>query len=335
MSVDLSSSYLGLPLRSPLVASAGPLTGEVDSLKRLNDAGVGAVVLPSLFEEQIEHDADELEQLVEVYSNRDAEGLSPFPSFDAYDAGPTEYLEKIELARSAVDVPVIASLNGQRVRGWARFARHLEDAGADAIELNVYRVISDPMLSASDVEQQYADLVAAVCNVVSIPVAVKIGAHFTALPNFAKQLEAAGAEGLVLFNRFLHPDIDLESLAVQPHLTLSHSGESLQVVRWIAILRDLLQMSLAATSGVHTAADAVKLLLVGADVTMMTSALLRRGPSYAEAIRNDLEAWLESHEYLSVNQMRGSMSMGNVDDPAGFERANYMQALISYSSESS
>ena len=331
MSVDLSTNYLGLKLRSPLVASAGPLTGEVDSLRALGDAGASAVVLPSLFQEQIEHESTQLQSLAEFQADVSAEGLSYLPALDDYNTGPDEYLQLIRDAKEAVAVPVIASLNGTHLHGWTQYARKLEEAGADAIELNVYRVVTDESHSATQVEDEYAELVAAVCQTVTVPTAVKLGPQFTALPSFAKRLEGSGAAGLVLFNRFLYPDIDLEELTVNPRLALSTSSESLAVIRWIAILRDIVKLSLAATSGVHNVEDAIKLLLVGADVTMMTSALLRRGPRYVQKMTDDLASWLESHDYDSVEQLRGSMTTNKSTDGSSFARANYMQALLSYS----
>ena len=331
MSVDISSDYLGLRLRSPLVASAGPLTRDIEKLRLLSEAGVGAVVLPSLFEEQFEDKAIQWERQTQYESDSFAENPSRQPNIDSYNSGPEEYLGLIETAKKVVDVPVIANLNGQRLSGWARYAQSLERAGADAIELNVYRVVTDPGEAPGLVEDEYVDLVLAVSDAVSIPVSVKLGSQFTALPHFAQRLQEAGASGLVLFNRFLYPSIDLEEMRVTPHLTLSQPSEALQVIRWIAILRDCVDLSLAATSGVHTSSDVLKMLLVGADVVMMTSALLKFGPKYMQTVTDELTAWLKSKGYESVSQLRGSMSLKNAPDPAGFERANYMQALMSYS----
>lgn len=330
MSVDLSTSYLGLSLRSPLVASAGPLTGDIDSIRALVDAGASAIVLPSLFEEQLEHDATQLYGLADFQSDVSAEGVSYLPALEDYNTGPGDYLDLIRSAKAAVDVPVIASLNGTRLSGWTQYAQSLERAGADAVELNVYRVVADEAHTAAQVEDEYVELVTAVCQTVSVPVAVKLGAQFTALPSFAKRLEGCGAAGLVLFNRFLYPEIDLEELTVNPHLALSTSNESLSVVRWIAILRDVVQVSLAGTSGVHKASDAIKLLLVGADVTMMTSALLRHGAQHLLKVTQDLGHWLESHDYESVDQLKGSMTVSNARDGGSFTRANYVRALTSY-----
>lgn len=335
MTVDLSTRYLGLELRNPLiVAAAGPLTGNLDMLGRLEAAGASAVVLPSLFEEQIEHEETELSQLYEYHTESFAESLTYFPELDSCNTGPDRYLRHVEDAKQQLRIPVIGSLNGSSQGGWVRFARLIQDAGADALELNIYFVPTDAHMSAADVEQQYVDLAASVRESVSIPLAVKIGPFFSALPHFARRLIDAGVEGLVLFNRFLEPDIDLETLAVTPDLVLSHRHESRLALRWIALLRDQLTVSLAATGGVHRWDDVAKLLLVGADATQMAAALLRNGPNHLAAVIDRLRDWLEENEYASVEQMKGSMSRGNCPDPSTLERANYMQALISYTDRS-
>jgi dihydroorotate dehydrogenase (fumarate) len=334
MRVDLTTHYLGLTLRNPVVASACPLTGELDSLLRLEHAGVGAVVLPSLFEEQIEHEEMELHRVREFGAESFAEALSYFPELEDYNTGPESYLELIESAKKQCTVPVIASLNGTSKGGWVRYAREIEQAGADALELNVYFLATDPDATADQVESQYLDLVSAVRETVSVPLAVKIGPYFSSLPNMARRLVAAGAAGLVLFNRFMQPDIDLERLAVDPQVELSTAVEMRLPLRWIAILRPQLSVSLAATTGVHTADDVLKLLLVGADVAMSASALLKHGPDHVRTLVEGVRRWMEAKAYDSVDQMKGSMSAGHAPDPGAFERANYMKALTSYTTES-
>jgi dihydroorotate dehydrogenase (fumarate) len=333
VSVDLRTSYLGLELRSPLVASPSPLTGELDGLKRLEDAGVGAVVLPSLFEEQLTHDQLELDRLLETTSDHTGEALSYFPDLQDYNTGPWTYLDHIGQAKRALSVPVIASLNGITPGGWVGHAKRIRDAGADAIELNLYTVATDPQVGAAELEARYLDLVSEVREAVTLPLAVKLNPFFTALANFAIRLDAAGADGLVLFNRFYQPDLDLDSLDVVPRLVLSTSAELRLPLRWIAILYGRVGTSLAATTGVHTGLDAAKVLLAGADVAMMTSALLRNGPEHVAVVEQELRAVLAERAYDSVVQLRGSMSRSAMPDPAGFERANYMRTLMSWSSQ--
>jgi dihydroorotate dehydrogenase (fumarate) len=332
VTVDLHTSYLGLELRSPLVASASPLTGELDGLRRLEAAGIGAVVLPSLFEEQITHDQLELDRLLETTSDHVGEALSYFPELADYNTGPWTYLDHITQAKQALSVPVIASLNGITPGGWIGHAKRMRDAGADALELNLYTVATDPRLGAAELEDRYLDLVADVRAAVSIPLAVKLSPFFTALANFAVRLDAAGVDGLVLFNRFYQPDLDLESLDVVPRLVLSTSEELRLPLRWIAILYRRVGTSLAATTGIHTGLDAAKVLLAGADVAMMTSALLRNGPEHVGVVERELRAVLAEHDQDSVAQLRGSMSRAAMPDPAGFERANYIRTLLSWSS---
>ena len=334
MSVNLTSYYLGMELKNPLgVAACPPLTGNVDTLRRLEEAGASVVVLPSLFEEQVEHEETEINALYNFHSESFAESLSYFPEIDDYNTGPGRYLQHVEDAKQALSIPVIGSLNASSDGGWVRYAKLIQDAGADALELNIYFVPTDPDMTARDVEQRYVDLVAKVCQSVSIPVAVKIGQNFTALPHFAQQLFSAGAEGLVLFNRYLEADIDLETLQFKPDLVLSNRHEARVPIRWIAILRDQIQASLAATSGVHRLQGVVKLLLAGADVTFMASILLMKGPEFVTALLQELAEWLAANEYESVEQLKGSMSRGNAPDPGALERANYMKALISYSTK--
>jgi dihydroorotate dehydrogenase (fumarate) len=330
--VDLTTRYLGMELSTPLVASASPLWSRLDMLQRVEEAGAGAIVLPSLFEEQIEHEAWDLHSLLEGWSNRFSEAQDFLPDLDDYNTGPGPYLEFLEVAARSVSVPVIASLNGSSIGGWVRYGKAMEEAGADAIELNVYFVPTDPDMTSTMVEDRYVELVAAVRAITSVPLAVKVGPYFSSIPAMARRLSEAGADGLVLFNRFLQPDLDLETLEVVPHLELSTSSELRLPLRWIAILRGHLSCSLAATTGVHTAEDALKMILSGADAVMMTSALLRHGPEYLRLVLDGVATWLEERGYASVEEARGSISQKSVPDPAAFERSNYMQALASYSS---
>lgn len=330
MRVDLTTSYLGLELRHPIVAGASPLTGNLDSLKRLEQAGVAAVVLPSLFEEQIVQTELQLDALYEFNAGTFAESLTYFPELREYNTGPRDYIKLLKLAKKSLGVPVVASLNGSSPGGWVRFAKQLEDAGADAIELNIYFVPTDPRMTSEEVERRYADLVAFVKNAVSVPVAVKIGAQFSSLCHFARQLADSGADGLVLFNRYLEPDINLSSLQITPHLVLSTRNELRLPLRWIGILRDQIGASLAASSGIHFPEDAVKLILVGADICMMTSALFKHGVEYVAEMVREVENWLEINDYISVEQAKGSMSYSNCPDSGQLERANYMKAITSY-----
>jgi len=333
MTVDLTTKYLGLELKNPLMASSSPLTGDVDSLRRLEAAGIAAVVLPSLFEEQIEHEAIEVSRLMEYGAESFAEALGGyFPELDDYNTGPDHYLQDIAAAKAALDIPVMASLNGTTRGGWVRYAKKIEDAGADALELNVYLIPTDPYATGPDVERRYIDLLKAVKETVEIPVAMKIGPFFSSLAYTARELVDAGADGLVVFNRFYQPDIDLEDLKVVPNLQLSSSMEVRLPLRWIAILRDKVHCSLAATRGVHTADDVLKAILVGADVAMMASALLQQGPAHATQVLAGVTAWLEGHGYDSVEQMKGSMSLASAPNPDGFIRANYMRMLTTYTS---
>jgi dihydroorotate dehydrogenase (fumarate) len=329
---DLSTRYLGLRLRTPLVASSSPLTGDLGSLRRLEDAGASAVVLPSLFEEQLTGEALEIDRLLETGAESFGEALGYFPSLDDYNTGPDHYLELVQKAKEVLDVPVIASLNGTTPGGWLDHARWLEEAGADALELNLYAVAADPEENAWTLETRLREVVVAVRRAIAIPLAVKLSPFFTALAHTAHELVAAGADGLVLFNRFYQPDLDLETLEVAPRLALSTSEELRLPLRWIAILRGRVQASLAATSGVHTRDDVVKALLAGADVTMLASALLRHGPEHLRTVESDLAAWLAAREYDSVEQLQGSLSQGAVPDPAAFERANYARTLKAWSS---
>jgi dihydroorotate dehydrogenase (fumarate) len=330
VTVDITTTYLGLRLRSPIVASASPLTGNVDSLRELEAAGVGAAVLPSLFEEQIEHEAIDLHELLEHATHSFGEAETWFPELDDYNTGPDAYLDHIRAAKSAVSVPIIASLNGVSTGGWLRYALLCEEAGADALELNVYAVEVDAEQSGAAVEARTAALVREVRSTVSIPLAVKVGPSYSAFAHMAAQLAEAGADGLVLFNRFLHPDIDLETLEVAPRLVLSTSAELNLPLRWIAILRDAVPVSLAGTSGVHDWQGALKLLLAGADAVMVASAALAHGPEVVAKILDGIREWMTAREYVSVEQLKGSLSHASSPDSAAFERGNYMRALVSY-----
>jgi dihydroorotate dehydrogenase (fumarate) len=327
MMVDLGTRYLGLDLRSPLVASASPLTGSLDDLRRLEAAGAAAVVLPSLFEEQLTQEAREVGRLLEA----GADSLSAAVALDDYNAGPYGYLALVEKAKATLEIPVIASLNGVSRGAWVEHATLLEQAGADAVELNIYFVSSSPGLGGSDVEQRYLDLVRAVRQAIGIPLAVKLSPYFSSVVNLARQLVEAGAQGLVLFNRFYQPDLDLDTLEVTPRLVLSSSEELRLPLRWIAILHGHMgRASLAASTGVHTAEDAVKVLAAGADVAMMTSALLRQGPEHVTVVEAGLRDWLEGRGMPSVDLARGLRSQRSVRDPAAWERANYITMLATY-----
>jgi dihydroorotate dehydrogenase (fumarate) len=332
VSVDLSTRYLGLELRSPLVASPSPLTGELRSALALAEAGASALVLPSLFEEDVVDEQLELDRSLEQSAEQTAEAIDAFPTYEAFTFAGDRYLDNLRRLKAASPVPVIASLNASTAGGWVRYAGLMQDAGADALELNLYRLATDPAQAAGGMETRDLDLIAAVREVVSIPLAVKLSPYYSALANFAGRVVQRGADGLVLFNRFYQPDFDLESLDVVPRLELSRPWELRLPMRWIAILRPQLGpgVSLAATSGVHAATDVVKALMVGADVAMMTTAPLHHGPGHFRAVETDLRAWMADHEYESVAQIRGSASQANIEDPAAFERANYMKTLRSW-----
>jgi dihydroorotate dehydrogenase (fumarate) len=331
VSVDLRSRYLGLELANPMVPSASPLTGKLDSLKRLEDAGASAAVVVSLFEEQIEHDELDMHRLLESTTDAHLEARSYFPELDDYRLGPEDYLEHIRAAKEALSIPLIGSLNGASEGGWIRYAKLIEEAGADALELNIYLVAADPEDTADVVEARYVSLVKRVCDSVSIPVAVKIAPYFSSLPNMAVRLVEAGVGGLVLFNRFMQPDINLDTLAVDPIVRISTSDDLRLPLRWIAILKGRVDASLAGTTGVHSGDDAVKMILAGADAVMMASALLHNGPERLTEVLTGVERWLEEREYESVEQAKGSVSQRNVSDPGAFERANYAKALTSFS----
>ncbi|MCS7237998.1 MAG: dihydroorotate dehydrogenase-like protein [Thermoguttaceae bacterium] len=330
MPSDLSTRYLGLRLRHPIVISACTLSQDIDNLRRLEAAGAAGVVLYSLFEEQIEHEDSEFVRVQEFGTDSFAEALTYFPSFDQFATAPEKYLRHIEAAKKAVSIPVIASLNGITRGGWVRYARLMESAGADALELNIYFVAADCDVDGREVEKRYIDLVAAVRESVGIPLAVKIGPQFSSPGHMARQLVQAGANGLVLFNRFLQPDIDLDLLEVRPHLEFSTPYESLLPLRWIAILRGRVRCSLALTSGVHSARELAKAILAGADVVMIASVLYQKGFDVIGQMISELMTWMDEHEYDSVEEMKGALSQQNCPDPTAFERGNYMKALVSY-----
>lgn len=330
MRTNLTTNYLQRQLKNPLVVSACPLTSSIASLKALEAAGASAFVLQSLFAEQIEHDELEIFKLYEYGAESSAESSSYFPELEQYNTGPELYLQFLEDVKRETELPIIASLNGTSPGKWVRFAKLFEMSGADAIELNIYFVPTDPQQSAADVENQYIQIVSDVSREISIPFAVKIGPYFSALPHFAKRLVDAGASGLVLFNRYLDPEIDLENLCVQPRLELSTPSELRLVLRWIGILRDQLDCSLAATSGIHSFEGVVKALLAGANATMLASTLLLHGPNQLSSILEGVEKWLRDRQYDSVEQLIGSVSRRRSADASAFERANYMKALIAY-----
>lgn len=328
--VDLKTTYLGLKLKNPLVASPSPLSEKVENVKRLEEAGVSAVVLYSLFEEQIIHESRELDHFLNQGTESFAEALSYLPDTGKYSLAPEKYLEHLHKVKQAVKIPVIGSLNGVSTGGWINYARKIEEAGADALELNIYFMPNNLDLSSPELEAAYLTLVRDVRAQIKIPLAVKLSPYFTALPNLAKRLVEAGANGLVLFNRFYQPDFDLEQLEVVPNLVLSNSSELRLPLRWIAMLYGRVQVDFALTSGVHTAQDALKAMMAGASVAMTTSALLKNGISKASEILQDMETWMVEHEYESIQQMKGSMSQKAVAEPAAFERANYMKVLSSF-----
>ncbi len=329
---DLRTTYLGLPLRSPVVASAGPFTGDVDRMRELEQHGAAAIVLPSLFEEQIEHETNEIDRLFTMYQDSFGEASSVLPELDGYNTGVDRYLDLVEAAKTALDIPVIASLNGTNIGGWLRYATLLEDAGADAIELNLYSVAADPIVSGAAIESEHFGLVALLAEEINIPLAVKISPNYSSLASFVVGLQEAGAAGVVMFNRFYLPDLDLETLDVTPRVALSTPEEVRLPLRWTGILREHLTMSIAASSGVHSGYDAAKLILAGADVVMSTSALLRHGTAHLETIEAQLREWMSEHDYTTVDEMRGAVSAASAADPSAYERANYIGNLASYTS---
>lgn len=330
INVDLTTSYLGLELKNPLVASASPLSKKLDLVKRLEDAGAAAIVMYSLFEEQITHESRELDYFLTRGTEHYGEALSYFPDLGHYNVGPEPYLEHLHRVKQAVSVPVIGSLNGVSSGGWVEYAQRMQAAGADAIELNIYYLPTDPQLSAAALEDSYVELVRDVCARVRIPVALKLSPFFTALPHAARRFAEAGASGLVLFNRFYQPDFDLERLEVTPNLHLSTSHDLRLPLSWIAILYGRVPVDFALTGGVHTARDVLKSMMAGANVAMLASELLANGIYRLSDILADLRDWMAEHEYRSIREMQGSMSQRAVAEPAAFERANYMKALNTF-----
>lgn len=332
--MNLETRYLGIPLKNPLVPSASPLTSELDTVKELEDAGASALVMYSLFEEQINHENRALDHFLTTSGESYAEALSYFPEPERYhNLHAEDYLEQIQKLKATVDIPVIASLNGVSKGGWMSYAGKMEEAGADAIELNIYYIAADPALTPEMVEQMYLDDVKTVKEAVNIPVSVKLSPYFSSFANMAVRLEEAGADGLVLFNRFYQPDIDLENLEVEPSLNLSSSFEKRLPLRWIAMLRPHIKASLAATTGIHTAEDVIKMILAGADVAMMASALIYGGAGVLREMLGEMRAWMEKKEYRSIEEMRGAMSSASVSDPGAFERANYIKVLQGFKPE--
>lgn len=328
--IDLKTRYLGLELKNPLVAAASALSKKTATVKQMEDSGISAVVMYSLFEEQIVHDSLAFNYYMLRGTDQFAESLDYFPDLDRYNIGPEQYLDHIRKNKEAVDIPVIGSLNGVSNTGWIDYAMKIQEAGADALELNTYYIATEPDLTASQVEDHLVELLGAVCESVNIPVAVKLSPFYTALPNLAQRLVKAGADGLVLFNRFIQPDLDIENMEVKPKLNLSTTAELLLPLRWTALLYGRVDADLALTSGVHTGVDLVKAIMAGASVAMVASKFVAEGVAKAEEILAEMENWMTAYEYASVEKMRGSMSQKNVANPAAFERANYMKALQSY-----
>ncbi len=331
--MDLRTTYMGMELKHPIVASASPLAGTVANIKRLEDAGASAVVMFSLFEEQLQHESAALEHLMTAGTESFAESLSYFPEVDDYTVGPDRYLDLLRRASEAVDIPILGSLNGITNTGWIEYAQLMQQAGAKGIELNVYYIPADLTTSGRAVEERYIEIVKAVKAAVTVPVAVKLSPFFSAMGAMAKSLDEAGADALVLFNRFYQPDLDLDRLEVAPNLNLSTPDEIRLPLLWIAVLYGRLRASLGATRGVHTPVEVVKYLMAGADAVMTTSALLKNGIDYLTTLRDGLQTWMEMHHYSSVAQLKGSMSQQNVADPTAFERANYIKTLESYKSD--
>ncbi|NLV43932.1 MAG: dihydroorotate dehydrogenase-like protein [Candidatus Hydrogenedentes bacterium] len=328
--MNLTTNYMGFELKNPLVVSPSPQSDSLDNIKRMEDAGAAAVVLHSLFEEQISFLSNELNANLQQGEESFAEALTYFPDTGDYKMGPDRYLEHVRQAKAATNIPIIGSLNGVSSGGWHEFAKQIEEAGADAVELNVYFIPTDPDMDGQTVENLYLDLVRDVKATVSIPVAVKVGPYFSAFANMAKRLDDAGADALVMFNRFYQPDLNIEKLEVKPDLMLSSSVELRPRLRWVAILCEAIKADMAVTGGVHTAADVLKCMMAGAKVAMMTSALLKNGIDHLSVVRDDLAKWMEEKEYESIKQMQGSLSQRKCEEPAAFERANYLKILTNY-----
>jgi dihydroorotate dehydrogenase (fumarate) len=328
--MDLTTNYLGLKLKNPIVPSASPLSKDIGNIKKMEDSGAAAVVLHSLFEEQLTHEALELHYHTTIHNESFAEALTYFPEPFEYRLGPEEYLEHISKAKEAVDIPVIASLNGSTPGGWTDYSRKMQEAGADALELNIYMLATNAARSSTYIENIYLDILRSVKSSVTIPIVMKLSPYFSSLAGFAKQLDDAGANGLLLFNRFYQPDIDLENLEVVPNVLLSNPQSMRLPLRWIAILFGKIKADLAATSGIYTAEDVIKMVMVGAQITQMFAALHKNGIGYISQVLKEIEKWMDEHEYESLDLMRGSMSHRSVSNPAAFERANYMKALNSF-----
>jgi dihydroorotate dehydrogenase (fumarate) len=328
--MQLTTTYLGLKLKNPLVPSAGPLSRTLDTMKKLEDAGASAIVLYSLFEEQIEREDNALDYYLSFGTESYAEALSYFPRATDYIRGPEEYLEHIRKAKKALDIPLIASLNGNTPGGWTSCAKDIERAGADAIELNIYYIPSDPRMTSTQIEEQYIETLKSVKKSITIPIAVKLNPFFTNIADIAKRLVDNGTDGLVLFNRFLQPELDIEHLEATSSITLSTSSSLRLPLRWIAILYGKVHTGLAASNGVHTGIDALKAIMAGADVAMMCSAILKNGPSHVSAVLKEMTDWMSEHEYESIEQMKGSLSQKSVANPAAFERASYVKVLNNY-----
>ena len=328
--MDLTTKYMGMKLKNPLVPSASPLSDNIANIRAMEDAGASAVVLYSLFEEQVTHEIHELDHYFSYGIESFAEALNYFPEPEVYHRGPHEYLEHIGRAKEAVDIPIIGSLNGVSTGGWIDYAMGMQEAGADALELNVYYIPTDPELQSSAVEQRYLDILTEVKSNISIPVALKLSPFFSSLANMATRLDEAGADALVLFNRFYQPDINLETLEVTPNVILSTPQAMRLPLRWVAILHGRINADIGATSGIHTVEDVLKMLMAGANVTMLCSALLKHGIGHLWQVLEGVQVWMEENEYESIQQMQGSMSQKACADPAAFERANYMKALNMY-----
>jgi dihydroorotate dehydrogenase (fumarate) len=328
--MDLQTKYLGMNLKSPLVVSASPLSKSLDNIKKCEDAGAGAIVLYSLFEEQIIHEQHELHHHTTFGTESFAEALSYFPEAEEYNLEPDEYVEHIAKAKESIDIPVIASLNGTTTGGWTNYAKKMEDAGADAVELNIYSVQTDTDLTSAEIESNYLDILKEVKKHITIPVALKVSPFFTNFASAAKRFDYAGADAIVMFNRFYQPDIDLDKLEVNPNVDLSTPAAKRLPMRWIAILKGKLSCDMAATGGIHTGLDAIKMMMVGANVAMMASSLLMNGIDHLKTMEAEMLKWMEANEYNSIKQMQGSMSQQNMPDPGLFERAQYMKALNNY-----
>jgi dihydroorotate dehydrogenase (fumarate) len=327
---DFSTTYLGLSLKNPLIVSASPLSKKLDRARQAEEAGASAIVMHSLFEEQIIHESLELDHFLTRSADTSAEALSYFPESDNYLVGPEKYLSQVTALKKALKIPVIGNLNGVSKGGWTKYAKQIQDAGADALELNMYYIPTDLNLTAQELESAQIELVAEVKSAISIPLAVKLSPFITALPNFARKVVEAGANGLTLFNRFYQPDFDLEEMKIVPSLEMSTSAEMRLPLRWVSILHGKINADFALTSGVHTVTDVVKAMMAGAKVTMMTSALLQGGEKVVSSMLTEMETWMKEREYSSIKQMQGSMSQKSVKEPAAFERANYMAVLNTF-----